>query len=248
MPSNLSAHNITIRRGGNVVVENSTFDIPAGKITAVIGPNGSGKSTILHAIAGLLELESGHLEIPTDAEISYVMQYTAIPVDAPLTVREAVEMGRWNQLGIFKRLSKADREIVAAAMDRLAIGDLSKRHLSELSGGQQQRVYVAQGIAQTHNWLFLDEPLTGLDINSAAVIDELIHDEPARGHSVVLTTHDLAEAQAADYVILMAGRVVAHGAPAEVLTAENLATAYGLAALHHDHSGLGIPDLDPHHG
>lgn len=248
MAESIRASKISIKRGEKIVVAESSFEIPAGKITAVIGPNGSGKSTVLHAIAGLIELEQGEIELPVETEISYVMQYTAIPVDAPLTVKEAVEMGRWNKRGLFKRLDNHDRDVVNSAMEQLDIQALSKRHLSELSGGQRQRVYVAQGIAQSHNWLLLDEPLTGLDINSAAVIDELIHDEPRVGHSVILTTHDLAEAQAADYVILMAGRVVAHGAPDKVLTAENLTEAYGLAALHHNHSDLGIPDLDPHHG
>ena len=80
--------------------------------------------------------------------------------------------------------------------------------------------------------LLLDEPLTGLDLNSAKTIDSIIHDEPARGCSVVLTTHDLEEAKAADHVILTSGYVVASGPPDQVLTSQNLATAYGLGSLH----------------
>lgn len=248
MGNSIIGKDVVIHRGNQEVISASNFEIPLGKITAVIGPNGSGKSTILHAIAGLLEIESGEISLPETSKISYVMQYTAIPVGAPLSVREAVMMGRWKTLKLWQRPTAIDREIVASAMRRLDIHDLANRHLSELSGGQRQRVYVAQGIAQDHDLLFLDEPLTGLDLNSAGVIDDLIHDEPAQGHSVVLTTHDLAEAQAADYVILMAGRVIAHGAPAEVLTIENLNVAYGLTGLHHDHNNAGFPDLDPHHG
>ena len=80
--------------------------------------------------------------------------------------------------------------------------------------------------------LLLDEPLTGLDINSAKTIDSIIHEEPERGCSVVLTTHDLEEARAANHVILTDGHVVASGPPPDVLTAANLATAYGLGSLH----------------
>ena len=80
--------------------------------------------------------------------------------------------------------------------------------------------------------LLLDEPLTGLDFNSAKTIDSIIHEEPERGGSVVLTTHDIEEARAANHVILTDGRVVASGHPEEVLTATNLATAYGLGSLH----------------
>jgi manganese transport system ATP-binding protein len=88
----------------------------------------------------------------------------------------------------------------------------------------------------------LDEPLTGLDVLSAQVIDDIIHDEPDQGCTVVFTTHDLEEARAADMVLLMSGRVVASGTPAEVLTPEHLAEAYGLGALHPEHGG------HEHHG
>ena len=117
-------------------------------------------------------------------------------------------------------------------MERLDINHLADRHVAELSGGQRQRVYVAQGITQDHSMLLLDEPLTGLDINSAKTIDSIIHEEPERGCSVVLTTHDLEEARAANHVILTDGHVVTSGPPEEVLTATNLATAYGLGSLH----------------
>ena len=124
-------------------------------------------------------------------------------------------------------------------MARLNVTELGKRHLEELSGGQRQRVYVAQGMAQDHDVLLLDEPLTGLDIVSARIIDDIIHDETDRGRTVVLTTPDLAEARAADHVVLMSGRVVASGPPEQVLTEENLREAYNLGELH-ENGGLFI--------
>jgi iron complex transport system ATP-binding protein len=242
------AHNTVITRGSQIAISESDFTIPEGKITAIIGPNGSGKSTILHAIAGLLPVSSGELTvlgttpIISQSKVSYVLQYTTVPAGTPLTVAEAVAMARYPALGLLRRPAQSDRDHVTAAMERLEITDLAKRHLTELSGGQRQRVYVAQGIAQDHQILLLDEPLTGLDINSAKTIDSIIHDEPARGCSVVLTTHDLVEARAADHVILTAGRVVACGAPTEVLTMENLTLAYGLGALHdHQPEDLMLP-------
>jgi manganese transport system ATP-binding protein len=93
-------------------------------------------------------------------------------------------------------------------------------------------VFVAQAIAQEHSLLLMDEPLTGLDIHSAQTIDHIIHEEPARGCSVVFTTHDLEEARAADHVILVNGYVVASGPPEQALSDQNLATAYGLGLLH----------------
>jgi manganese transport system ATP-binding protein len=242
---------VVLTRGSHVALAASDFTVPAGKITAIIGPNGSGKSTLLHAIAGLLPVTSGNLTVLgatpviSQPRISYVLQYTTVPAGTPLTVAEAVAMGRYPALGFLGRPTREDKEKVRAAMNRLDITDLAKRHLTELSGGQRQRVYVAQGIAQDHSMLLLDEPLTGLDITSARTIDAIIHDEPTRGCSVVLTTHDLEEARAADHVILTAGRVVACGPPKEVLTSLNLTSAYGLGALHD--SDESAPLLPPEH-
>jgi len=252
----VTAEGVVITRGSRVAISASDFSIPAGKITAIIGPNGSGKSTILHAIAGLLSISSGNLSVfnntplLSQSQISYVLQYTTVPAGTPLTVMEAVAMARYPGLGLFGRPSKEDKKRVLSAMARLEISHLAKRHLTDLSGGQRQRVYVAQGIAQDHAMLLLDEPLTGLDINSAKTIDSIIHDEPVRGCSVVLTTHDLEEARAADHVILTAGRVVGCGKPADVLTTENLTNAYGLGSLHeHETTDLILPTehhLDDH--
>jgi iron complex transport system ATP-binding protein len=238
MPDAIVGRHVVINRGDRVAIKDSDFTIPEGAITAIIGPNGSGKSTLLHAIAGLLPIASGALSVLgatpaiSQSQISYVLQYTAVPAGTPLTVRETVMMGRYSSLGFLRRPSTQDKQRVQQAMERLDITHLADRHLTELSGGQRQRVYVAQGIAQDHSILLLDEPLTGLDITSAKTIDSIIHDEPTRGCSVVITTHDLEEAKAADHVILTAGHIVACGTPEHALTAANLATAYGLGSLH----------------
>ena len=223
-----------------VAVRPSDVTVPLGKLTAIIGPNGSGKSTLLHAIGGLIQPQAGTLKVAFPRErISYVMQSVAFPEGVPLSVREVVRMGRYPSSGWFARFRGVDKQRVDEVMDRLNVTDLSRRHLEELSGGQRQRVYVAQGMAQDHDVLLLDEPLTGLDIVSARIIDDIIHDETDRGRTVVLTTHDLAEARAADHVVLMSGRVVASGPPEEVLTEANLREAYNLGELH-EHSGLFI--------
>ena len=252
--SGIVATDLTIYRDGTEVVSRSSFAIPHAGTCAVIGPNGSGKSSILHAIAGVLE-HTGSLSVegktPVEAlrDISYVLQYMPITPGVPLTVREVVRMGRYPSRGLLGRIGQIDRERVSQAMDKLGIANLASRNIASLSGGQRQRVFVAQALAQDHNILLLDEPLTGLDVPSARVIDDIIHEEPQQGCTVVYTTHDLDEARSADYVILTAGRVVAAGTPDEVLTAENLAEAYGLGALHpeghhHDVFDAAHEDLD----
>jgi iron complex transport system ATP-binding protein len=249
-----NAHDLTLKYGDHVAITGSDFTIPRGKITAVIGPNGSGKSTILNAIAGLLEPSSGTITTfgtsPVEARphVSYVLQHTGITAGTPMTVRETVAMGRYPRIGLFGRMKAVDHQRVHEAMVELDIADLAKRQISELSGGQRQRVYVAQGIAQEHDLLLLDEPLTGLDLVSAQAIDRIIHAEPKRGCSVVLTTHDLEEAKAADHVLLVSGRVIAHGSPEHVLTMANLTLAYGLGALHDpDEDAIRLP-TEHHHG
>lgn len=246
------ATDVVLRYGSHTALARSSFTVPSDGVTAVIGPNGSGKSTLLHALAGLVPVSEGRLTIlggdPTQARagISYVLQSTVVPHSTPITVREAVGMGRYPSVGFFRRFTQADHARVAESIHRMEIEHLAGRHLHELSGGQRQRVYVAQGLAQDHRVLLLDEPLTGLDIVSARTIDRLIHDDGETHRTVVLTTHDLAEARAADHVILVGGRVVANGRPDTACTRANLEEAFGLGGVHGWDGFLDDPARDPH--
>lgn len=248
----VTAHDLVVSRDDKVVIAPSSFEVQKGTIVAIIGPNGSGKSTLLDAITGLLPATSGEITVldtsPEKAreKIAYVLQHISVTPGVPLTVKEVVTIGRYATTGLFGALRDHDRKQVAWAMGQLKIDDLSARHVDKLSGGQRQRVFVAQALAQDHDILLLDEPLTGLDIPSARVIDDVIHHEPEVGCTVVFTTHDLEEARAADQVILVSGRVVASGSPEDVLTPANLADAYGLGVLHPEHVGHD-PLLDPGH-
>jgi len=231
----VTATDVEFRYGSHVAIAKSSFTIPEGVVTTLIGPNGSGKSTILNAIAGLATPTTGVLTVEaasSPSRIALVLQTTKVNEALPITVREVVSMGRYPSIGEFSRLSSGDRALVDQAMERMSISDLSGKHLSELSGGQRQRVFIAQGLAQDRDMLLLDEPLTGLDLPSAQAIDAVIHDEQERGGTVVMSTHDLAEARVAGHVVLLANRVIASGPPTSVLTASNLKEAYGAALLH----------------
>ena len=190
------ATGVSFRYGETVALAESSFTIPEGAVTTLIGPNGSGKSTLLHAIAGLITPVAGSIDVVGDRKIAYVLQATKVNEALPVTVREVVTMGRYATVGAHRRLTHADRAAVDSAIERMGIADLANRHLRELSGGQRQRVFVAQGIAQEHDLLLLDEPLTGLDLVSAKAIDDVLHEEQASGRTVVLTSHDLNEAAA----------------------------------------------------
>ena len=234
---------VSVRYGSVTALAPSDFDIVPGKVTAVIGPNGAGKSTLLNLIAGLVTPSTGILEVGVvPGRLAYVMQATKVNESLPVTVREVVAMGRYATLGSYHRMGEDDRAAVTEAMERLGISDLASRHLHDLSGGQRQRVFVAQGLAQEHDLLLLDEPLTGIDLITAQAIDGVIHGETAEGCTVVMTTHDLSEARSTDYVVLLSGRVVASGTPEEVLTEENLVDAYGPSLLHVERGRVFLDD------
>ncbi len=235
----------------HVAIHDVDLRIHGGQVVAVIGPNGAGKSTLLSAIAGLISPDRGGVRIDgrtpraSRARIAYVMQTTAANESVPLTVRETVRMGRYATAGAFRPLTAADRSAVEDAIERMQIGPIAGRQLHELSGGQRQRTFIAQGLAQQADVLLLDEPITGLDLVSQQVITDVIAQERDRGHTVVLTTHDVGTARSADVVVLMAGRIVASGPAAEVLTPALLDEAYrGHAHLLDD--GTMVLD-DPHH-
>jgi iron complex transport system ATP-binding protein len=249
------ATGVTLAYGSTTALAHSDFTVPEGRVTAIIGPNGSGKSTMLHAIAGLLRPATGRLAVwgsaPGDqrARIAYVLQSTKVNELMPVTVAEIVAMGRYSQRGWLSRLTRTDRSIVAEAMDRLEIADLAARHLNELSGGQRQRVFVAQGLAQQADLLLLDEPVTGLDLVSHERILTIVKEETTeRGVTVVMTTHDLGEAAAADHLLLLAGRVVAAGTADEVITPAHLSEAYGARLVRLTDGSLLLDDASHHHG
>ena len=240
------AQNLVLAYGSTVALRSSSFTIPKGKVATVIGPNGSGKSTLLHAIAGLVTPASGTIGVYGHGKgrprISQVLQTTKVNDALPISVREIVMMGRYSDKGAYRWIRRKDREAIGRAMERLGLTELGSKHLRDLSGGQRQRAFVAQGLAQDHDLLLLDEPLTGIDLPTAQAIDAAIHEEVTEGCTVIMTTHDLSEARVADHVLLLSGRVVASGVPDEVLTAANLSAAYGPALLHVDANQLFIDD------
>ncbi len=231
---------------GVVALRELDLTIQPGTTVAVIGPNGSGKSTLLRAIAGIHQPDAGTITLGARGAPALVLQSTDVDRSVPISVRETVSMARYSSLGLFGRFSAGDRAAVDRAMARLAVDDLADRQLHDLSGGQRQRVLVAQGLAQDAALLLLDEPITGLDLVSQAVILDVIDEERAAGRTVFMTTHGLDDARRCDTVVLLAGRPIAVGPPDAVLREENLRAAFGgrfirvggeliLDDPHHDH-------------
>jgi iron complex transport system ATP-binding protein len=247
----VTAEALTLAYGSQVALRDATFQVPEGRVTAIIGPNGSGKSTLLHAIAGLHPPTRGTIRVLGDdaepAAVAYVPQHLHANEQLPISAREVVTMGRYAGRGPWRRLTRVDRTAVDRALERLAVADLADRQLRELSGGQRQRVLVAQALAQEARLLLLDEPLTGLDPPSQTQILAVIDEERAAGRTVVSSTHSLADAATADHLLLLAGRVVAGGSPDEVLTEAILTEAYGTMVVRFGDRSLLVDDTTHHH-
>ncbi|MGF0318419.1 zinc ABC transporter ATP-binding protein AztA [Nocardia fluminea] len=209
---------LTAGYAGQSVLSEISATIPRGRITAIVGPNGSGKSTLLGILAGTVTAQSGSVHRSTTQKPAFVVQHSAIPAALPMTVREAVAMGRWAHRGPWRRLTRDDREIARACLERMGLTDLASRRLDTLSGGQRQRTLLAQALAQQSDLVLLDEPSTGLDAASRAEISRALAEISATGVTVVQATHDMAEAEQADHCLLLRdGRLEAAGHPKEVL-------------------------------
>lgn len=193
---------VTAVLGDRTVLDALDVTFPAGAVTALTGPNGSGKSTLLDVVADVVLPTVGRVTgLPSDG-VAYVTQ-SVPPTTLPLTVRAAVTMGRWRHRAWWRPLGRADRAIVDAQLERMAITDLADRPVEELSGGQRQRTLVALGLAQRAGVLLVDEPTAGVDAESAALVVAALADEAAAGVVVVHAAHDPAAIAAADRVVAL---------------------------------------------
>lgn len=243
VPSAITTDSLAVRYDEKLALADVDIDVPAGSSLAVIGPNGCGKSTLLGVLAGTVTPSRGRATV-AGGRPALVLQSTNVDRSLPITVRDTVSLARYPTLGLLSRFRSADREAVDRALARLQITELARRQLHELSGGQRQRTLVAQGVAQEADVLLLDEPVTGLDVTSRAIILDLMDEEVAAGRTVVVTTHNLEEAKHCDRVLLLDTVAVAFGTPEEVLTEEHLKRAFGGRFLR---VGDSFVLDDPHH-
>jgi manganese/iron transport system ATP-binding protein len=229
----LAVSGLTVRYNSHAALDDGSFDLCPGEQVAVVGPNGAGKSTLLKAVAGVLAPTSGSVTVYGHGPgghicIAYVPQRSAVDWQFPVTVRDVVLMGRIGMLGLFRRPGKRDLALVRECLELVGIAGLAKRQISELSGGQQQRMFIARALAQEAELMLMDEPLTGLDVPSQEGIFQLLHDLRARNVTIMLSTHDLAQAaKYFDRVMLLNQRLLNFGTPDEVFTEDALLAAYG---------------------
>ncbi|MCW2955228.1 MAG: transporter related protein [Thermoleophilia bacterium] len=224
---------LTVGYGHVRALSDVTLTLPARQLVAVVGPNGSGKSTLLKAIVGTLRPSSGSIRIygheraAVHQLVAYVPQRGDVERDFPITVREVVQMGRYAERGWMRRLREDDRTLIADAMERTGITHLAHRPIDALSGGQLQRTFVARAIAQDRPALLLDEPFAGIDAATEAVLLDLLEELRDEGRSIVVVHHDLEDVRARfDYCVLLDGRLLDAGAPAEVLAPDRVLATF----------------------
>lgn len=189
--------------GPTTVLHGITATVPGGEVTALVGHNGSGKSTLLGVLAGYLAPTRGAVEFAGDGRPALVPQHTRCPATLPMTVRDAVAMGRWAQRGWWRPLTRHDKAVIADCMARIGVAHLARRQLRELSGGQRQRALIAQGLAQQSDLLLLDEPAAGLDHDAQDRILDILDGLAGDGITVVHATHSRRAARRAHRRLLL---------------------------------------------
>ena len=221
-----------------------------GQMVGLIGPNGAGKSTFLRSISGVLRVQSGNIHLDgadlrslTSKEVAAGLAIVPqiVPYTHGFTVMELVLMGRYPHLGRFQIEGKEDTRIAREAMRLTETEQFAERTLDTLSGGERQRVIVSRALAQQPRILLLDEPTSNLDVLHQLKVLGLVRQLVDDGLTSVAAIHDLnMAARFCDrLVLLQEGRVLAEGAPEEVLTPKMISQAFGVnAAVYRDpHTG-----------
>lgn len=244
----LSARELTLAYEDREVVHELELAVPDGEVTVIVGPNACGKSTTLRALGRLLKPRSGSVlldgealaKLPTKKIAQQIGLLPQTPV-APeaITVADLVARGRQPHQHWWQQWSDEDERAVTEAMERTDVAALAERSVDELSGGQRQRVWIAMAIAQETDILLLDEPTTYLDISHQVEVLDLVRQlaaptaEGERGRTVVVVLHDLNQAaRYADHLVAMkTGRIVAEGAPADVVTEDLVREVFGLECV-----------------
>ncbi|HSQ55130.1 MAG TPA: metal ABC transporter ATP-binding protein [Gemmata sp.] len=232
----VAIRDLVVELGGSAILRGVTAEIARGKITAVVGLNGSGKTTLLRALVGefpyrgVVNFHCGHDHShPTPEHVGYVPQRLIIDARLPLTVRDLFSLALSHRplfFGIPRWVSARAAEL----MERVGMPEILDNPVEGLSGGQLQRVLLALALEPSPELMLLDEPASGIDFKDQKKFYDLIsriNDET--GLTVILVSHDLSMVSAhADHVLcLRDGRIACQGAPAEILTPENLAITFG---------------------
>lgn len=248
------ANGVTVTyRNGHTALRDASFAIPRGTVTALVGVNGAGKSTLFKAIMGFVPAARGEIRLlgMTVREalrrnvVAYVPQAEEVDWAFPVLVEDVVMMGRYGHMGFLRRASAADHAAVDQALRRVGMQDFRHRQIGELSGGQRKRVFLARALAQDGRVILLDEPFTGVDVQTEDQIVALLRELRDEGRVMLVSTHNLGSVpEFCDRVVLVKGTVLAHGPTEEIFTRANLELAFGGVLRHFTLTGSALHDDD----
>lgn len=225
----LTIRNLTVTYPNGVKpFEGINLDLDKGKLYGIIGPSGAGKSSFLKGILGLIQSKG---EVLIDQQpiknyakrIAYVEQKENIDRTFPITVYQCVLMGTYPQLGFFQHPGKKEKEATLKAIQYVGLKSFQNRQIGELSGGQFQRVLIARAIVQNADYLFLDEPFVGIDVQNEEMVIQLLKKMVKDGKTIFVVHHNLNNVKRLfDEVILLNEGIIDSGKTEEVFTNKNI--------------------------
>ncbi len=240
-PPLFEVENLNFERQGNLILKSASFTVLPGEYCAIIGPNGGGKTTLVRLLLGLEQPTSGSIKLFGLSQnrfkewnrIGYVPQRSAlVDTSFPATVREVVGMGRYSRRGIFGFESSEDKNAIEESMGLMGVGDLADRLIGNLSGGQRQRVMIARALASKPEVLIVDEPNTGVDVESQHRFYELLrHLNRVKNVSILFITHDVGViAEDISRVLFVNQTLLVSQHPSDMLRCDEISRLYGTPA------------------
>ena len=229
----LAVQNLSVHYRGIEALTAVSLTLQAGEWVGLIGPNGAGKSTLVKAILGLTPyrgkiLLNGAALKRQRRQVAYVPQRSQIDWDYPVTAWNVVMMAQTAAIGWGRSPGAKAKRLVSAALDRVDMLPLRHRQIGQLSGGQQQRVFLARALAQQAELFLLDEPFTGIDKKTEAIILGIFSELSDQGKTLLICSHEWGNALNRYHrLLLLNRRVLANDTPEAVMTMENIQQAYG---------------------
>ncbi len=221
---------------GHLALHDASFRLRGGTICALVGVNGSGKSTLFKSIMGFVTPRAGSVKInglPIRAVlkqhlVAYVPQAEEVDWQFPVSVWDVTMMGRYGEMNFLRIPRAVDKAKVEESLRRVSMWEFKDRQIGELSGGQKKRVFLARALAQGGRVILLDEPFTGVDVNTEEAIIQLLRELRAAGCIILVSTHNLGSVpEFCDQAVLINRTVLAYGPTSEVFTEQNLAATFG---------------------
>ena len=250
----ITAKNVTVTyRNGNTGLRDASFEIPTGTITALVGVNGAGKSTLFKALMGFVPAAKGQITIRgltvkgalKKNIVAYVPQAEEVDWSFPVLVEDVVMMGRYGHMGFFRTPQAKDQSAVTYALERVNMTAFRNRQIGELSGGQRKRVFLARALAQDGQVILLDEPFTGIDVQTEDAMIDLLREMRDEGRVMLVSTHNLGSVpEFCDQTVLVKETVLAYGPTETTFTRANLELAFGGVLRHFVLGGSDLHDDD----